>query len=685
MNLLAFIHTETGFYFLLSLFIMGAFSSLLFNRNDRLAHLCSSFFSFTASVWGLLFACSLLTYGEIPSEIRTSGLPLLQIVFHLDALAGFFIGVLSLVLFFVSVYAIDYVKQYYGHYSIGILGFFQHLFLLGMVGVFTSADALLFLIAWEVMSVASYFLVVFEHKNNNHIRAGFTYLVMTHIGTASLLLAFLLLFSVSGSFLFTDMQQSVHLLSPLLQGIIFLLFLSGLGVKAGMIPLHSWLPLAHPAAPSHISALMSGVMIKTAICMMIRLFLDVLYPLPLWCGVLLLLFGSASALLGVLYALTENDLKRLLACSSIENIGIILSGLGCAVIFSASGMPLLATLGLIAALFHTLNHALFKSLLFLSAGAVVHATGTRNIEAYGGLIKTMPLTAFFFLAGSMAISALPPLNGFYSEWLTFQALFQGIGNENPFVKWVFILATGALAFTGGLALACFVNAFGISFLARGRSQAARNAEETGRFSLAGMGGLAFLCLLFGLFSGKIAALLHTVIQQSVPFPENTETPLHTTTYHIATTDGFASVSGSTALLFLLLSFGIAFLLGRFISRRKTIITRGRTWDCGTDLNPRMEITSTGFTRSLVQIFRGVLQPTLQQDIEYHDAESRYLKNHSRKVSFKMHDIYHTYLYAPVNRFMLLLADYSGRVQGGLINTYILYIFSALLLLFLFVV
>ncbi len=683
MSMFSLFHSEGCFYLFLSLFLFGAFGSLLFNKDDHKANLFSATIAIIASVCGIGLSASIFQLGTIQTETVSLSLPLLQIAFHLDLLSAFFIFTISLCAFFVSIYSIDYIKEFYQQYNIGTAGFFYHLFLLGMIGVVSSSHALLFLIFWEVMSFASFFLVIYSYKKEENLRAGFLYMVMTHIGTACILLAFLLLYRVSGSFLFSDLQQSAGLLSPIMQGIVFLLFFIGFGVKAGIIPLHIWLPFAHPAAPSHVSALMSGVMIKTAIYMMMRLFLDILAPLPLWCGLTLLLIASLSSILGVLYALTEHDLKRLLAYHSIENIGIILLGLGASVSFVALGMPALASLGLVAALFHTLNHASFKSLLFLSTGAVVQATGTKNIESYGGLIKLMPLTALCFLIASMAISALPPLNGFFSEWMTFQVLFQGVGSEDPFIKWAFILATGSLAVTGGLALACFVKAFSITFLARPRTDAAMNAKEAESYSLIGMGGIASLCILLGIASGGIGSLIHGVVQQSFPLLQSGHPFLQSSITGLQTGDGFASVSGLTLLIVLSFALLFSFLLGRYLGNREQRVTTGRTWDCGSNLTPRMEITATGFARSIVQIFSGVLRPSLQQDVEYHDAESRYLKNHSRTVHLSIQDVYNTFLYAPVSKVLKQVSLFSGRVQGGVINSYLLYIFLALLSVLLF--
>ncbi|MEK7493595.1 MAG: proton-conducting transporter membrane subunit, partial [Patescibacteria group bacterium] len=408
--------SSCGFFALIASFAVGAFGALLFRRNDVLANAWSSAFAMLGSAWGIVYALSALNAVNTPAYVvdASAAFPLLSVSFHIDKLSAFFIFIISLIALLCSIYGMGYVKHFYKKYNIGSLGFFYNFFIVGMLLVVSAANALVFLIAWEIMSVASYFLVVYERNDQRNVRAGFLYFVMTHIGTAFILLSFLVMYKFTGSFQFETIAANVASIPPLAASAVFVLALVGFGTKAGIIPLHIWLPDAHPAAPSHVSALMSGVMIKTGIYMMIKIFLDVFTDVPLWWGLTVLIVGAISSLLGVLYALTEHDIKRLLAYHSIENIGIILLGVGSAMVFSSSGMMPLAMLGVVAALFHTLNHATFKSLLFLSAGAVVASTHTRNIEEYGGLIKRMPQTAFFFLIGSMAISALPPFNGFFS-------------------------------------------------------------------------------------------------------------------------------------------------------------------------------------------------------------------------------------------------------------------------------
>jgi len=677
--MLEIIASPISFFILLELFLIGAAGSLVLRKNDASANVWSSFFAIAGSLWGLLFASAILISGQALSFVAgTSPFPLLSLAMHIDMLSALFIFIISLIALFCSIYGIGYVKHFYKKYNIGTLGFFYHLFIAGMVLVVTASNGIFFLIAWEIMSVASYFLVVYDRNDENNVKAGFLYLVMTHVGTAFIIAAFLLLYKYTGSFDFEVIKSAVTFIPSSIKNTIFVLSMVGFGVKAGIIPFHIWLPAAHPAAPSHISALMSGVMIKTGVFMMMRLFLDILQPAPVWWGLVVLFVGATSSLLGVLYALTEHDIKRLLAYHSIENIGIILLGLGSALTFSSLGMLPLALLSLVAALFHTVNHAIFKSLLFLSAGSVINQMHTRNMEEYGGLIKYMPHTAFFFLIGSMAISALPPFNGFFSEWLTFQSLFQGIIALDSSARWVFILAAGALAFTGGLALTCFVKAFGATFLARPRSAEVSHAKESSFPLLAAMGALAALSLLFGLFSGPVTLFLET-IGKSFSIFQSAPSLLSLPRGHVLTVgSGFASVSGLAFLVLFTVAIFIVVWIIRSAINKKQKIKIGATWDCGTDLTSRMEITATGFARSIVLIFKGVLKPSIQHEIEYHDAETRYMPK-SRTVILGVRDVHQAYFYRPLHKVVATLAEQTKNIQSGNINTYISYIFIALLI------
>lgn len=665
------------FFLSLLLWITGAVGALVLSKNDRLANWWGNSFAILGSCVGLLFSLSVLIFGSTFSFNIDSTLPLLSLSFSVDKLSAFFIFGISLIALFASIYALGYVKHYYKQYNIGALGFFYNIFLAGMVMVVSAHNALFFLVVWEIMSLASYFLVIYENKEKENVQAGSLYFIMTHVGTAFITLAFLLLYLATGSLDFGVIKETIGNSSLLITNTVFVLALIGFGTKAGIIPFHIWLPNAHPAAPSHVSALMSGVMIKTGIYMFIRMFMDILPDAPLWWGLVILILGAISSLLGVLYALTEHDIKRLLAYHSIENVGIILLGLGSSLVFWSLDMKPLAVLSLVAALFHTLNHAIFKALLFLGAGSVISQTHTRNMEEYGGLIKYMPQTALFFLAGSMAISALPPLNGFFSEWMTFQSLFSGIMASNISVRWVFALAAGSLAFTGGLAAMCFVKVFGVTFLARPRSEDVRHARESGFALRVGMAVLAALTLIMGFTASSITNVLSGVVTDLSVF-HSSEPAFFSTIQTVGLRNGFAFISMPLILASLIVTIALTFFAVYLVSRnRKTKI--GRTWDCGTTLGPRMEITGTGFSHSIVTIFRGALKPTKQTSIEYRDEDMRYFQK-SSTVELGIQDIYNRYFYQPVHMITIKASEYVKRIQSGNINLYVLYILAILIAL-----
>ncbi len=417
------------------------------------------------------------------------GLPWVGAHFRIDVLSAFFLAVVDLGAAAASLYALGYGRH--DEAPERVLPFYP-LFLAGMNLVVLADDAFTFLVSWEFMSLTSWGLVIAQHRVSDNLRAGYVYLVMASLGTLALLLAFGLLAGPDGNYTFAQIRDSHP--SASVGALVLILVLVGAGSKAGLVPLHAWLPLAHPAAPTHVSALMSGVMTKVAVYGFVRIVLDLLGPPTWWWSVVVLTLGGISCVMGVLYALMQRDLKRLLAYSTVENIGVIFIGIGLALAFKAYSMPSAAALALTAALLHVFNHSLFKSLLFFGSGAVLTATGERDMERLGGLIHRMPQTAFVFLVGCVAISALPPLNGFVSEWLTFQAIL--LSPELPSWGLKFLVpAVGALlAMSAALAAACFVKAFGVTFLGRPRTAAAEQAQETDSLSLAAMFCFATICL-----------------------------------------------------------------------------------------------------------------------------------------------------------------------------------------------
>lgn len=671
----------TLYYGAFLFFIAGALGAVLFRKNDGVANIWSNAFAAVGSLSGVAVSLQILLGGDVFSSSFSTSFPLFSYSLTLDRLGAFFVFVVCLIGIFSSIYGFGYARHYYGKQNIGRLGFFYNIFIGSIILVVSASNAVFFLIAWEIMSLSSYFLVIYEQDKTENISAGSLYFIMTHAGTAFIILLFLITYQFTGSFDFAQIRAASANIPRQALVALFLFALVGFGTKAGVVPLHIWLPAAHPAAPSHVSALMSGVMIKTGIYMLFRVCFDLLPFHALWMGMIVLLLGSVSALLGVLYALAEHDLKKLLAYHSIENIGIILLGIGCALVFSAMGLSSLAILGFAAALFHTMNHAVFKALLFLSAGAVIERTHTRNMEQYGGIIKFMPWTALFFLVGSMAISALPPFNGFFSEWMTFQALFSGIQSFDLITKGVFIFATGLLALTGGLAAACFVKAFGITFLARPRDAGIRLVTESDLPLRVSMACLALLTLIFGIFSGSVSVVLAHVAG-SLPLFETAGIPLAETPFSIRFANGAADVSGVAVAAMIIVVLAIVLFVVRVLTTgSKTKVAP--TWDCGTKLGPRMEITATGFSRSLTVIFQGLLKPSMQTEIEYSDARMRYFPKFGAVTLSRKH-MFSEYFYKPLHGVVLYLSEKMKKIQGGNVNWYVLYIFLALVVLLLIV-
>ncbi|HXP61406.1 MAG TPA: hydrogenase 4 subunit B [Dongiaceae bacterium] len=661
----------------------GGAGSLLALRREKAANCIGFGGAVLGGLCGLGAALAALTSGPAVTaaafELWPSGVPYVKLAVKLDALSAFFVLLVSLLSIALSIYSLGYARGFYGRKKVGVLGAFYNALLLAITLVFTSANAFFFLIAWEIMALTAYCLVSFEHEKTEARNAGVLFFVMSHIGTGALILGFLVLFQATGDFGFDGFRALGGGMTAGRRDAAFLLFLFGFGMKAGIVPLHVWLPEAHPVAPSNVSALLSGVLIKTGIYGLTRVLFDFLGAPPNWWGVTVLMLGTMSAVLGVLYALMEHDLKRLLAYHSIENIGIILMGLGASLMFLHTHHPVLAALALIAGLYHTMNHAVFKALLFLGAGAVLHATHTRNMEELGGLIKRMPKTAFCFLVGAVAISALPPLNGFISEWLTYQSLLQGFGTTNSLVRILFPLSGAMLALTGALAAACFVKAFGITFLAQPRSEAAARAQEASPAMLAGMGLLVSACLFLGLFPTTFVKLFDPITRQLMGEQLSSQLGL-AHGWALANTQpqgGTVSTLGMALMGICLLPVPLVLWLwfGRQAGTRI-----GPTWDCGLrGLTPAMEYTATGFSKPIRMIFKALFRPHREVQREYD-----YSPYFAKTLRFESHieEAFVTRLYRPFNRAVLRASRRMRALQAGSIQAYLIYIFVTLLALLL---
>ncbi len=596
------------------------------------------------------------------------GLPWLGAHFRLDGLSAFFLVVVNLGGLAASVYAIGHGRHEQAAHR--VLPFYA-CFLAGMNLVVVAADAFTFLLSWEFMSLSSWALVMAHHREPGNAEAGYVYIVMASAGTLALLLAFGLLAGPTGGYDFATIRET-HL-SPAFAALVLLLAILGAGSKAGVVPLHVWLPLAHPAAPSHVSALMSGVMTKVAVYAFVRIVFDLIGPAPWWWGTVVLALGGATAAMGVLYALMQHDLKRLLAYHTVENIGIIFIGLGLALAFRANAMTLAAALALTAALFHVFNHSLFKSLLFLGSGAVLDATGERDMEHLGGLIHTMPATAFLFLVGCVAISALPPLNGFVSEWLTFQAIL--LSPDLP--HWdarIVVPAVGALlALSAALAAACFVKVYGITFLGRPRTPAASTARETDHFSIAAMAVLAALCLLAGIFPGVVmdglAPLTGDLVGGSLP-PQTGIAWL--SIVPVAASRG--SYNGLLVFIFIALSAGLAAVsIHRFASRA---VRRGPPWDCGfPDPSPATQYTAASFAQPIRRVYGSIVFQAREAVVMPPPGDLA-----AARFTVTLRDLAWDGLYNPVVAAVAMTADRLNRFQFLTVRRYLVLVFIALVVL-----
>jgi hydrogenase-4 component B len=611
--------------------------------------------------------------GIVPT-VTAPFLPLTGFALRVDGLSAFFLIVIGVVGAAATVYGFGYSAAYEGRYSLRLLGAMLNVLLLSLSVQVMADNALTFLMAWEAMSLSAYSMVLTEHDRPGTVRAAHWYIAVTHAGFAALLAMFLLLSAGDLTTSFAGMRSAS--LTSGTRDAAFALALLGFGTKAGIAPLHVWLPMAHPVAPSHVSALMSGVVIKMGVYGLLRVTIDLLVGGPPWWGALVLGVGTVSALLGVLYALMEHDLKRLLAYHSVENIGIIFIGIGAGLMFQSFGLPTLAALGIVAGMYHTINHACFKGLLFLGAGSVVHAMGTRNMEEMGGLIKRMPRTACFFLLGACAISALPPLNGFASEWLVFQTLLGGSAIPQPEVAVVMPIAVAMLALSSGLAAACFVKAFGITFLAIPRSARAEQAHEAPWSMQAGMATLAVACVALGLAPFAVVPLLGSILA-GLPgvAPAAMEFSLGLPLQVPGTSGQMSPPLLALGLVLLLVLVPLALrLLGA--DRRLRV---GDTWGCGRiGQTPRMEYTATAFAEPLRRVFAELYRPTRDLSIDFH-PDSKYFVQ-SIEYRSEIHPWIERLLYDGPLQGLHRVAIWVRRLQGGSLHLYLFYLTLAFLIL-----
>lgn len=608
-------------------------------------------------------ATTLLAAKTISYQISTN-FPGIAFELSLDQLAGFFLALIGIILFAVAVYGPSYVRSFEKNQSIAGMTFFTGIFVTGMYLVVLAHDVFTFMLAWELMSVASYFLVAYQHELSANRRAALIYLLTAQASGLLILFAFAILIKFSGGFSFFSFHHAM--LPTFWATIAFLLAFLGFGMKAGIVPLHVWLPEAHPVAPSHISALMSGVMLKVAIYGLFRFTFCLLGDIQVAWGMLALFIGVVSALLGVLYAIMQHDLKKLLAYHSVENIGIIFIGFGLSLIFISTGHPMFAALGLIAALYHCLNHAIFKSLLFLGAGAILQQSHEHDLERMGGLIKKMPFTAWFFLIGCISISALPPFNGFVSEWLTFQTALQATALTSEVLRTLIPVAAAMLALTSALAAACFVKVYGVAFLGQPRTRHVRRAYDPKFGMLFAMGLLAFLCLVFGILPTFTLGALNIIATQLIGTGlSNTQNWL----WLIPLSKNISAYSAPlifVGIVCLVLSVVAIVLL---FSPRK--IRRTAPWDCGFGgITAHMQYSATAFAMPIRRVFKPIWQ--VEEKIDKSKTGINYLLHVGDRIW--------QYVYAPLEHLSFSLARFFARIQGGNIRVYLAYVLITLILL-----
>ncbi len=652
------------------LWVVLGLSALLLHRAAHLV--CSAIFPLGALASLAVAATAFCSLGSAPdSLVLPLGLPDLPFHQRLDALSAFFLILLGAASFGVSIYGSGYFRQMEGK-TLALLALQYHLFLAGMTLVLLADDGYMFMVAWEVMALSSYFLVTTDHHVPEIRKAGFLYLLIAHVGAIAILLSFGVMQGGNGIAAYTfDAMRDAHL-APFWASVAFLLALFGFGAKAGVLPLHVWLPEAHPAAPSPVSALMSGVMLKTAIYGILRVTFDLLGTQIWWWGVLALGLGLITAVFGVMFAAVQGDMKRLLAYSSIENIGLLLVGIGLTIIFHVYGKDTLAALSLTATLYHSLNHACFKSLLFIGTGSILHATGERNMGRLGGLIHHMPWASVLMLLGVLAIAGMPPLNGFVSEWLLLQAFLLSPGLPNDYINMLVPVAAAVIALAAALAAYVMVKFYGVIFLGKRREKALEHAHDAGWQERAGMAWLALLCIMLGLAPVYVVHHIDHVSHLLI----GTQLGNAAADWLFLTPVDTERASYSP-LYFLLAVLGVMLLTTLWVRRLyHGRVRRSDAWDCGYPAQTsRMQDTAEGFGQPIRRIFEPFFKIESELPTAF-DTHPKYCGRSDDKLWFM--------LYLPIARLTEKLSGWAALLQHGRIHLYLTYTFVTLVVLLIFV-
>ena len=647
--------------------IVGAIVALCLSKAENTAKVVACLFGIVAACCSIIAGATGI-FGAEQFICFATPFNFANFTLLINPLSGLLLVAINILALVAWIYGLAYFDEYKGM-GLGAIGFFMNLFVASMNMVLTVDNAFWFLVFFELMSLTSYFLVIVEQKPQS-IKGGFLYFIMAHVGFFMIMLSYLIMAANTGSFEFATFRATQF--SPAIASLCFILAFCGFGCKAGMFPFHSWLPQAHPAAPSNVSALMSGGMIKIGIFGIVKVGLDLLgsCEVQLWWGLVILVIGALSSVLGVAYALGEHDIKKLLAYHSVENIGIILLGIAIGYMGMALNQPVIAVLGIMAGLYHVLNHAMFKGLLFLGAGSVLYTTGSRNMEIMGGLARVMPATAMCFLIGSLAISAIPPLNGFVSEWFIYQSMFSVAITGDIIVRFFAAFAAVSLAITGALAVTCFVKAYGVTFLGAPRSEAAANAKEVPASMRIGMIILAVMCVCLGIGAPWVAPVM-----QNIAAATTGQAAIAVASGLDIANSAIGSVVSTPMLAILLIACVLVPVAARSLFSKGGVATDRDPWACGYALDPEMPVVATTFAAEVKMFLKPIY--AAREAVVSTAGSFQAMFGNVVSGAAKAETVGDKYVVAGTASFVNWISKQVQKIEGGNFRVYIIYIVVAL--------
>lgn len=647
--------------------IVGAIVALCLSKAENTAKVVACLFGIVAACCSIIAGATGI-FGAEQFICFATPFNFANFTLLINPLSGLLLVAINILALVAWIYGLAYFDEYKGM-GLGAIGFFMNLFVASMNMVLTVDNAFWFLVFFELMSLTSYFLVIVEQKPQS-IKGGFLYFIMAHVGFFMIMLSYLIMAANTGSFEFATFRATQF--SPAIASLCFILAFCGFGCKAGMFPFHSWLPQAHPAAPSNVSALMSGGMIKIGIFGIVKVGLDLLgsCEVQLWWGLVILVIGALSSVLGVAYALGEHDIKKLLAYHSVENIGIILLGIAIGYMGMALNQPVIAVLGIMAGLYHVLNHAMFKGLLFLGAGSVLYTTGSRNMEIMGGLARVMPATAMCFLIGSLAISAIPPLNGFVSEWFIYQSMFSVAITGDIIVRFFAAFAAVSLAITGALAVTCFVKAYGVTFLGAPRSEAAANAKEVPASMRIGMIILAVMCVCLGIGAPWVAPVM-----QNIAAATTGQATIAVASGLDIANPAIGSVVSTPMLAILLIACVLVPVAARSLFSKGGVASDRDPWACGYALDPEMPVVATTFAAEVKMFLKPIY--AAREAVVSTAGSFQAMFGNVVSGAAKAETVGDKYVVAGTASFVNWVSKQVQKIEGGNFRVYIIYIVVAL--------